>query len=932
MATPKRAKTRSRTAVRPRGKGTGASASAPLVYPFGAAHGVGDASMRELLGGKGANLAEMARIGVSVPPGFTISTEACRHAMAHDGAFPRALRTEIAQALTGLEREMERGFGDPERPLLLSVRSGAQVSMPGMMDTVLNLGLNPRTVEGLVRESGDARFAWDCYRRFLQMFGDVVLGIKTDRNGMDPFEAKIEAMKAERGVESDLELTADDLGELAQQFRYLIRRRLRTPVPDDPREQLDRAVGAVFRSWSNPRAATYRRLHAIPHEWGTAVNVQAMVFGNLGDDCATGVAFTRDPSTGAKGLYGEFLLNAQGEDVVAGIRTPQQITLEASRQDARRRGVPERTRARRSPSLEETMPRCHRELDRVARRLERHFRDMQDIEFTIERGRLWLLQTRTGKRTVPAAVKVAVDMASERVIDRRAAVMRVEPNDLTQLLHPQLDRSAPLDRLAEGLPASPGAVSGEIVFSAEAAAAAAEKGRKTILVRIETSADDIEGMHAAQGILTARGGMTSHAAVVARGMGKCCITGCAALRISYDRAEFEVGDRTLREGDWITLDGATGEVFAGNVPTVSRELGREFGVFMRWADGFRRLGVRANADAPDDAALARHFGAEGIGLCRTEHMFFDPDRIQVVREMILARDADARARALSRLLPMQKGDFLGLLRTMEGKPVTIRLLDPPLHEFLPHDEKEIASVASDLGVSRAEIRRARDNLVEANPMLGFRGARLGVVYPEIYEMQVRAIVDATCELLSEGTRAAPEIMVPLIAFESELVLLRALVQRVVREAAARRNMRLRIPIGTMIELPRAALTADEIARKADFFSFGTNDLTQTTLGLSRDDAGQFLPRYVERGLTPADPFAVLDEAGVGALVRLGVERGRGVRPRLKIGICGEHGGEPSSIDFAHRAGLDYVSCSPFRVPIARLAAAHAAIREDAAVS
>ncbi|MGH7786451.1 MAG: pyruvate, phosphate dikinase [Candidatus Binatia bacterium] len=897
------------------------------VYAFGAGRTDGRASLRQLLGGKGANLAEMARLGLPVPPGFTITTAVCAQFSAK-GKFPRALRAEVARQVARVEQAMGRRFGDAANPLLLSVRSGAPASMPGMMDTVLNLGLNPATLQGLMQSTGNPRFAYDCYRRFVQMFAGVVLGLKPDLvTEVDPFEALIEARKQARGVATDADLTADDLQALGEEFRALVLRRTGRAFPDDPSEQLWLAIGAVFRSWHNPRAVSYRRLHDIPVDWGTAVNVQAMVFGNLGTDSATGVAFTRDPASGAPGLFGEFLLNAQGEDVVAGTRTPQQITSAAAdERGAQQFGLSGAARRARFPSLEELMPARYRELVRFGRQLERHYRDMQDLEFTVERGRLWMLQTRTGKRTTAAAVRVAVDMVKERLIDRRTAVLRVQPRDLDQLLHPQIDRSAHPDLIARGLPASPGAVSGEVVFAAADAVAAAAAGKKVILVRIETSPEDIEGLHVAQGVLTARGGMTSHAAVVARGMGKACVAGCGELQIDYAAQSFTAGQRVVGRGERITLDGATGEVFAGVVPTVTRQLGEVFGVFMQWADSVRRLGVRANADTPADAAVARHFGAEGIGLCRTEHMFFQPGRIEAVREMILATTLAERERALAKLLPMQKGDFLSILRAMAGLPVTIRLLDPPLHEFLPESEAEMRALAHDVGRPLAELRRVRDGLRETNPMLGHRGCRLAITYPEIYAMQVRAIVEATCELRRERVRVHPEIMIPLVGTVRELEVLRAEVLAAARAAAARYGMKVNIPIGTMIELPRAALTAGRIAAAADFFSFGTNDLTQTAFGLSRDDAGRFLPTYVNRGVLPADPFVSIDQEGVGELIRIGVERGRRARKDLKIGICGEHGGDPDSIAFCAAAGLDYVSCSPFRVPIARLAAAHAALQ------
>ena len=902
-----------------------------LIYFFGGGRAEGRSAMRDLLGGKGANLAEMAGLGLPVPPGFTITTEVCTYFTQHKGTYPASLAKELEQNLARIEKVLGRRFGDPAKPLLLSVRSGARASMPGMMDTVLNLGLNANSVQGLIRESGNARFGYDCYRRFIQMFGDVVLGMKPQaKNEVDPFEEIIERRKAVRSVRMDSELTADDLLLLAEEFKEMVRQRLGVEFPDDPMEQLWRAVGAVFGSWGNPRAITYRKLNRIPESWGTAVNVQAMVFGNLGDDCATGVAFTRDPSTGEKGLYGEFLANAQGEDVVAGIRTPQQIARAAAQRRAQTSGMSEEERRRSAPSLEESMPRCHAELLRIARRLEKHYRDMQDLEFTIERGKLWMLQTRNGKRTAAAAVKIAVDMARERLIDRRDAVLRVQPGELDRLLHPQLDRSKPLTPLAKGLPASPGAVAGEVVFSADDAVAETTAGKKVVLVRIETSPEDIHGMHVAEGILTQRGGMTSHAAVVARGMGKCCVSGCGELEINYTTETLRVGDREIRRGEWITLDGSTGEVFAGTVPTIDPEMSGDFATLMKWADGYRRLEVRANADTPHDAEVARGFGAQGIGLCRTEHMFFEGERIDAIREMILATDGVGRERALAKLLPMQKGDFLGILRAMAGLPVTIRLLDPPLHEFLPATDEDLADLATKMGVATEELRTVRDSLHEANPMLGHRGCRLGITFPEIYSMQVRAIIEATCELRKEGVRVEPEIMIPLVAHVHELDRLRGQASAVIEEVSNRYGLRLRVPIGTMIELPRAALTANEIARCADFFSFGTNDLTQTAFGLSRDDAGKFLPSYVEQGILPHDPFVSLDQGGVGELVRIGVTRGRSEHPDLKVGICGEHGGDPESVVFCHHTGLDYVSCSPFRVPIARLAAAHAALESTRA--
>jgi len=910
----------------PRATGRKTQRAAKLVYSFGDGRAEGRADLRNLIGGKGANLAEMSRLGVPVPPGFTITTEVCTYYRAHGGQFPPGLRSQVEDGLGRMEGILGRRFGDADAPLLVSVRSGARTSMPGMMDTVLNLGLSKATVAGLIRESGSSRFAHDCYRRFIQMFGDVVLGLRPASEGdVDPFEEILDQRKAAVGVALDSELSAEDLLHLADSFKQLINDRLHIAFPEDPYEQLWASIGAVFSSWDNARAITYRRLNRIPDDWGTAVNIQAMVFGNLGDDCATGVAFTRNPATGAKGLYGEFLINAQGEDVVAGTRTPQQITRIASVEQARASGTSDDLRA---PSLQELMPRCCRELTRIARRLEHHYREMQDLEFTIERSKLWMLQTRTGKRTAGAAVKIAVDMVAEKLIDRRTALLRVAPSQLDQLLHPQIDPSARPAAIGRGLPASPGAVSGEVVFSADQAVEAVDRGKRVVLVRIETSPEDIHGMNVAEGILTARGGMTSHAAVVARGMGKCCISGCNDLQIDYGSQTARIGTYDLRLGDWITLDGSTGEIYAGTVATSIPALGGDFGTLMRWTDDVRRLRVRANADTPRDAETARLFGAQGIGLCRTEHMFFEGTRIDAVREMILATDLEARERALAKLLPMQRQDFLEILRVMAGLPVTIRLLDPPLHEFLPSTDAELDDLAKTLGIPVEHLRAARDSLAEVNPMLGLRGCRLGITYPEIYAMQVRAIGEATCELRREGLKVFPEIMIPLVAHVRELSLLRSQAQDVLAETAARYGQRLTVPIGTMIELPRAALTAGEIATEAEFFSFGTNDLTQTTYGLSRDDSGRFLPGYIKRGVLPEDPFAILDRMGVGELISIAAERGRRTKKDIKLGICGEHGGEPSSVAFCHHLGLDYVSCSPYRVPVARLAAAHAALGVD----
>jgi pyruvate,orthophosphate dikinase len=864
---------------------------------------------------------------------MTINTEVCTYYYANGRTYPAELTAQVQRGLTRIEKIMGRRFGNRDNPLLLSVRSGARVSMPGMMDTVLNLGLNDETVQGMIKQSGNPRFAYDCYRRFVQMYGDVVLGLKPEsKTERDPFEKIIEERKAAKGIELDTEFTVDDLQALVAEFKEMIHGRLQISFPDDPQEQLWGAISAVFGSWNNPRAITYRRIEHIPEAWGTAVTVQTMVFGNLGDDCATGVAFTRDLSTGENVLNGDFLVNAQGEDVVAGIRTPQQITLAASRERARQGDHSEEERQQRYPSLEEKMPAGFATLQQIAHTLEAHYKDAQDIEFTIQGGHLWMLQTRAGKRTAAAAMKIAVDMVNEGTIDERTAVLRVAPSQLDQLLHPMLDPNAAKERIARGLPASPGAVSGEVVFSAEDAEAAARAGRKVILVRIETSPDDINGMHAAQGILTARGGASSHAALVSRGMGKCAVVGCEVLEIDYERQQFGVrgADLLIRAGEWITLDGATGEVFRGQVSTRDPDPATpEFKAFMGWADQFRRLRVRTNADTPHDAKIARAFGAEGIGLCRTEHMFFEGDRIDAVREMILADDTPGRVRALEKIVPMQKSDFRGIFREMAGLPVTIRLLDPPLHEFLPHTEEEIADLALKLGVSADRLRTKRNALHEANPMLGHRGCRLGVTFPEIYEAQTRAIMEAACELTREGVQVIPEIMVPLVGFQRELETLRARIVHVCTEVTQAQGVTIPYTVGTMIEVPRATVVADAIASVADFFSFGTNDLTQMTLGVSRDDAGKFFPDYITQGIFPQDPFVSLDQSGVGQLIDLAVHKGRETRPELKIGICGEHGGDPASVQFCHAAGLDYVSCSPYRVPIARLAAAHAALQETA---
>jgi len=906
--------------------------AARYIYAFGGGRKDGRADMKELLGGKGANLAEMARLGLPVPPGFTISTEVCTYYYAHGRTYPAALRAQVAEHLARVEKVVGRRFGDPANPLLVSVRSGARASMPGMMDTILNLGLNDATVGGLIEQSGNARFAYDSYRRFVQMYGDVVLELKPESNDEeDPFEIALQEKKRARGVVQDTELEADALRELVDEFKALIRMRKGVDFPEDPQEQLWGAIGAVFRSWMNQRAITYRQIYRIPESWGTAVNVQAMVFGNLGDDCATGVAFTRDVASGEPGLTGEYLPNAQGEDVVAGIRTPLQITKRAAQAWAERNGMAEAERRVERPSLEERMPAVYKELVRHGERLERHYKDVQDLEFTIERGRLWMLQTRVAKRTGIAAVRIAHDLVKSRLISPKTAVLRVEPEQIDQWLHPAFDPAAPRVFLARGLGASPGAAVGEVVFGAEAAVAAAAAGKRVILVRIETSPEDIAGMKAAQGFLTARGGMTSHAAIVARQMGKPCVAGCGALVVDYGKQEMTVarpdgGHVRVVAGQLISIDGAKGEVYEGAVALGPAPASRpEFGRFMKWADEVRRLRVRANADRPEEARIARALGAEGIGLCRTEHMFFEGDRIDAVREMLLADDLAGRERALAKILPMQRQDFVGILREMQGLPVTIRLLDPPLHEFLPHSDRELEELAQKLGVSAATLRAKRDALHEANPMLGHRGCRLGVTYPEIYRMQVRAIMEAACELAREKVKVHPEIMIPLVGAAAELRILREDTEQVAREVQSAAGVKVPFTVGTMIEVPRAAITAGEIASVADFFSFGTNDLTQMTLGLSRDDAGRFLPEYVRKGIYPDDPFVVLDRPGVGALVRMGVEAGRKAKRGLKCGICGEHGGEPSSVAFCHDVGLDYVSCSPYRVPIARLAAAHAAL-------
>lgn len=885
-----------------------------MVYLFGGGKADGDAKMKNLLGGKGANLAEMARIGIPVPPGFTITTEVCTAFYENKQKYPTGLEAEVNKALAFVEKTMGAKYGDPANPLLVSCRSGARVSMPGMMDTVLNIGLNDKTIQGVIKKTGNPRFAYDAYRRFISMYGDVVMGLKPEEKEEDPFEQIIHARKKEKGVKLDLELDVDDLKWLVKEYKAMIKRRLKKSFPEDPKDQLWGAIGAVFSSWMVPRAVAYREIHNIPGDWGTAVNVQSMVFGNMGDDSATGVAFTRDPSTGENYFYGEYLTNAQGEDVVAGIRTPQPIN--------RSKPMPPEMK-----TLEEEMPNLYKELVGIRDKLEKHYTEMQDIEFTIQQGKLWMLQTRTGKRTAHAAIKIAVDMLNEGLINMEEGVSRIDPDQMDQILHPTFDPKAKKNVIAKGLPASPGAAVGQVVFSAADAEVAHQDGHKVILVRVETSPDDIKGMNVAQGILTARGGMTSHAAVVARGMGTPCVAGASEIAINYAEEAFTVGDVTVKKMDWISLDGAKGQVILGQVPTVNPELSGDFATVMGWVDQIRRLKVRTNADTPHDAQVARGFGAEGIGLTRTEHMFFQGDRIDAVREMILASDTKGREKALAKILPMQRADFVGIFRAMDGYPVTIRTLDPPLHEFLPHTDSEMTALAKKMDVSFRTIKEKVDSLHEANPMLGHRGCRLGIAYPEITAMQAKAIMEAAVKVTKEGKKVIPEIMIPLVGHVNELKLQRDIVEKVAEQVLAKAKIRVDYLIGTMIELPRAAVTADQIAQVADFFSFGTNDLTQTVFGLSRDDAGKFLPAYVKDGILERDPFVVIDQEGVGLLIKMGVEKGRATKAKLKVGICGEHGGEPSSVEFCHRVGMDYVSCSPYRVPIARLAAAQAVIKE-----
>ena len=884
---------------------------AKFIYFFGEGKAEGNGNMRELLGGKGANLAEMTAIGLPVPPGFTITTEVCTEFYKNNRNYPASLKAELEENLAHLEKVTGKKFGDEKNPLLVSVRSGARASMPGMMDTVLNLGLNDKTVKGLIEKTGDPRFAYDAYRRFIQMYADVVMGM--DR---DLLENILEECKQAKGVQADTELDAEDLKKLVVLFKEKYKETLGQEFPSDPVELLWGAIGAVFGSWMNHRAIVYRKLNNIPADWGTAVNVQAMVFGNMGDDCATGVAFTRNPATGEKYFYGEFLINAQGEDVVAGIRTPQPINKEGGASDL--------------PSLQEVMPESYDQLVKIKNLLEQHYRDMQDIEFTIEKKKLFMLQTRNGKRTARAAIKVAVDMVKEGLISEKEAVLRVSPSQLGQLLHPSLDPKAPKEVIAKGLPASPGAASGAIVFSAEDAEAAAAEKRKVVLVRLETSPEDIHGMDAAQGILTARGGMTSHAAVVTRGMGKCCVVGCSDIKVDYQKKQFSNRQGEIfKEGDVITLNGSTGEVMRGAVPTIQPDISGDFATLMGWVDKYKKLGVRANADTPKDARVARNFGADGIGLVRTEHMFFQGERIRAMREMIMAEDIEGRQKALAKILPMQRQDYYDIFVEMKDLPVMIRLLDPPLNEFLPQEEREMAELAEIMGMPLPKVKAIAEHLHENNPMLGHRGCRLGMTFPEIYDMQVQAIIEAACELTRDkGFNVVPEIMMPLVATYNEMHLLKERADKVAAEVMERLGVKIKYMVGACVELPRTCLIADRIAEDAEFFSFGTNDLTQTTYGLSRDDSGDFLPFYVEHNLYEHNPFISIDQTGVGEMVKIGCERGRKTRPNLKIGICGEHGGEPESIKFFHRIGLNYVSCSPFRVPVARLAAAHGALEEE----
>jgi pyruvate,orthophosphate dikinase len=902
------------------------------VYYFGGKQAEGNGKMKELLGGKGANLADMNLIGIPVPPGFTITTEVCNNyfKLGHD-AVVKMIKPQVDEAITKVENALAGPkFGDKKNPLLVSVRSGARASMPGMMDTILNLGLNDEAVESVAAKSGNPRFAWDSYRRFVQMYGDVVLGMKpASKEDHDPFEEIIDHLKEEKGVELDTQLDTEDLKELVKRFKAVVKEKTGHDFPVDPWEQLWGAIVAVFNSWMNDRAILYRKLNAIPEEWGTAVNVQAMVFGNMGNNSATGVAFTRDAATGEDIFNGEYLINAQGEDVVAGIRTPQQITLEGSKRWAAQQGISEDVRKNQYPSLEETMPEVYKELDTIQQNLEDHYTDMQDIEFTIQDRKLWMLQTRNGKRTGAAMVKIAMDMLHLGKIDEQEAVLRVEPAKLDELLHPVFDTMAVKSAkvMGKGLPASPGAATGQIVFFAEDAETWAAQGKKTILVRVETSPEDLRGMNVAKGILTARGGMTSHAAVVARGMGKCCVSGAGSIEVDYKNRTLTMKGKVYNEGDFISLNGSTGEIYDGKVASQDASLSGDFGQLMELADKYSRMHVRTNADTPHDSRVARNFGAKGIGLCRTEHMFFEGAKIKAMREMILADDETGRRKALDKLLPMQREDFEGIFEAMQGLPVTVRTLDPPLHEFVPHEEANQAEMAAEMGISVDDVKRKVDSLHEMNPMLGHRGCRLGNTYPEITEMQTRAILEAALNLKARGIEAKPEIMIPLAGTKKELEMQIDIVRKTAEKLFAERNEKIDYLAGTMIEIPRAALTADMIAEVAEFFSFGTNDLTQMTFGYSRDDAGKFLPVYLDKNILKNDPFQILDQEGVGQLVKMATEKGRSTRPNLKVGICGEHGGEPSSVEFCHSVGMNYVSCSPFRVPIARLAAAQAAIKE-----
>jgi pyruvate,orthophosphate dikinase len=880
-------------------KRTSAKKRKKYVYFFGSGKADGRGDMKDLLGGKGAGLAEMTNLKIPVPAGMTITTEACNEFFKAGKKYPAGMWEEVLRDLKKMEKAMGMNFGDPKNPLLVSVRSGAKFSMPGMMDTVLNLGLNEKTLQSLIKKSGNERFGYDAQRRFITMFGNIVMGVDRMK-----FEDALELMKEKKGYALDTDLTVSDLKDLVKQYKIIYKKNTGSNFPEDPYKQLKMSINAVFGSWFGDRAVKYRDLHDISHDLGTACNVQSMVFGNMGDDSATGVGFTRDHSTGKRSFFAEYLVNAQGEDVVAGIRTPKHIS-----------------------DMKKKFPKAYKKLDGIYKRLEKHYRDMLDIEFTVQENELYMLQTRVGKRTAASALRIAIDMVRERLIDKKTAVMRIEPAQLDQLLHPMIDPKAKVDVVAKGLPASPGAAVGEVIFTADEAEKEAAAGRRVVLVRLETSPEDIGGMHAAQGILTARGGMTSHAAVVARGMGKCCVAGCGAISINEKGKYFMVNGRKVSEGDYITLNGTTGEVIIGQAPLITAKLTGDFGTFMKWVDEFREIGVRTNADSPHDSKVARNFGAEGIGLCRTEHMFFEGDRITAVREMILADDTADRKKAVAKLLPMQKKDFIGIFKEMHGLPVTIRFLDPPLHEFLPHSDADIVALAKEMGVPSKKLKERTQALHEFNPMLGHRGCRLGITYPEIYEMQARAIMEAACTLKKKRVKVIPEIMIPLVAHVKELEILRKLVVDVAEEVQKKHKVKVDYTVGTMIELPRASVTADEIATQADFFSFGTNDLTQTTFGLSRDDSGRFLPYYVEKGILEDDPFVSIDETGTGELVKMAVEKGRKTKKGLKLGICGEHGGDPRSVEFCYKIGLNYVSCSPYRIPIARLAGAQASLKK-----